>query len=75
MTDELMNKLQLGGEPTREQFYKLREPPHIIHRHESTKSNFLIEVVLNPTTGIQMLNTKGLLDSGGTSSASTVEKH
>ncbi len=72
-----MAKLRLG-EPTRERLYKLRELPHIIHRHKSMKSNFLVEVILNPVTGTQTLTMKGLLDSGCTSSTinrSFVEKH
>ncbi len=42
------------------------------------KSDFLVEVVLNPITSTQTLTMKGLLNSGCTSSTincSFVEKH
>ncbi len=57
------------GENACEKLYKLHEPPHIIHQLESKKSDFMIDVILNPVTGTQTLSTKGLLDSGCTSSA------
>ncbi len=78
MTDELLTELRLGGEPTRERLYKLREPHRIIHRQESTKSDFLVPLTLNPVTNNATLMTQGLLDSGCTSSAinqSFIEKH
>ncbi len=69
MTNELLQELQLGGENARERLYELREPPRIIHRHESTKSDFLVHITLHPITGTKILTTKGLLNSGCTSSA------
>ncbi len=69
MTDELLNELRLGGENTREHLYELRNPPVIVHSQESSKNNFLIDIVLNPVAGTKTLSTKGLLDSGCTSSA------
>ncbi len=69
MTDELLKELRLGGENTRERLYELHEPPRIIHRHESTKSDFLILITLHPVTGTKTLTMKELLDSGCTSSA------
>ncbi len=78
MTDELLAELRLGGENAREQLYELCNPPVIVHSQESSKNNFLIDIVLNPITGTKTLSTKGLLDSGCTSSTinqSFVEKH
>ncbi len=48
MTDELLTELRLAGEPTQERLYKLCESPQVIHRLDSKKSNFLVEVILNP---------------------------
>ncbi len=78
MTNKLLTKLRLGGEPTREQLYELHELPWIIHRHESIKSDFLVPLTLNPVMSNMTLVTQGLLDSGCISSAinrSFIEKH
>ncbi len=78
MTDDLLAELRLGGENTRERLYELCNPPIIVHSQESSKNNFLVDIILNPVTGTKTLSTKGLLDSGCTSSAinqSFVEKH
>ncbi len=78
MTNELLKELQLGGENAKERLYKLHNPPVIVHSQESSKSNFLMDIILNPVTGTKTLSTKGLLDSGCTSSTinrSFVEKH
>ncbi len=78
LTDELLAELRLGGGDARTRLYELRDPPVIIQAHESSTSNFMIDIVLNPVTGTRTLNTQGLLDSGCTSSAinrSFVEKH
>ncbi len=69
LTNMLLEELRLGGENTRQRLYELREPPRIIHRHESTKSDFLVPILLHPVTGTKILTMKGLLDSGCTSSA------
>ncbi len=69
MTHKLLQELQVGGEDARERLYELHEPPRIIHRHESTKSDFLVPLTLHPVTGTRTLTMKGLLDSGCTSSA------
>ncbi len=69
MTNELLEELRLGGENTRERLYELHEPPHIIHRHESMQSDFLVPITLHPIAGTKTLTTKGLLDSGCTSGA------
>ncbi len=69
LTNDLLDKLRLGGKNARERLYKLHEPPRIIHRHESTKSDFLVPILLHPVTGTKILTKKGLLDSGCTSSA------
>ncbi len=69
MTDELLRELRLGGEEAREWLYELRKPPVIVHSQESSKSNFLVNIILNPVTGTKTLSTKGLLDSGCMSSA------
>ncbi len=78
MMNELLAELRLRGENAREQLYELRNPPIIVHSQESSKNNFLVDIVLNPVMGTKALNTKGLLDSGCMSSAinrSFVEKH
>ncbi len=78
LTDELLRELCLGGEEARERLYELRDPPIIIQAHESSATNFMVDVVLNPVTGTKTLSTWGLLDSGCTSSAinrSFVEQH
>ncbi len=78
MMNELLEELRLGGENTREWLYELRSPPIIVHSQESSKNNFLVDIVLNPVAGTKTLSTKGLLDSGCMSSAinrSFVEKH
>ncbi len=78
MTDKLLTELRLGGENARERLYKLRNPPVIVHSQESSKNNFLVDIILNPITGTKTLSTKGLLDSGCTSSAinqSFIKKH
>ncbi len=64
MMDELLAELRLGGENARERLYGLRNPPIIVHTQESSKNNFLVDIVLNPVTGMKTLSTKGLLDSG-----------
>ncbi len=78
MTDELITGLRLRGENAKERLYELRNPPIIVHSQESSKNNFLIDIVLNPVAGTKTLSTKGPLDSGCTSSTinrSFVEKH
>ncbi len=78
MTNELLNELCLGGEDAKERLYELHNPPIIVHSQESSKNNFLVDIVLNPVAGTKTLSTKGLLDSGCMSSAinqSFVEKH
>ncbi len=69
LTDELLAELRLGGENARERLYELRDPPVVVLAHESSIHNFLLDIVLNPVTGTKTLSTKGLLDSGCTSSA------
>ncbi len=69
MTNELLAELRLGGENARERLYELCNPPIIVHSQESSKNNFLVNLILNPVTGTRTLSTKGLLDSGCTSSA------
>ncbi len=69
MTDELLRKLRLGGEEARERLYELRKPPVVVLSRESSTSNFLVDILLNPTTGTKTLSTRGLLDSGCMSSA------
>ncbi len=78
MTNELLSELRLGRENARERLYKLHNPPIIVHSQESSKNNFLVDIILNPVTRTKTLSTKGLLDSGCRSSAinrSFVEKH
>ncbi len=78
MTNKLLKELRLGGGDARERLYELRKPPVIVHSQESSKSNFLVDIILNPVAGTKTLSTKGLLDSGCTSSAINrrfVEKH
>ncbi len=68
MTNELLTELRLGGEDARERLYELCYPPIIVHSQESSKNNFLVNIILNPVAGTKTLSTKGLLDSGCTSS-------
>ncbi len=78
LTDDLLLELRQGGEGARERLYELREPPVVVQSHESSTNNFMVDIVLNPVTGTKTLSTKGLLDSGCTSSAinrSFVEQH
>ncbi len=75
MTDELLRELRLRGEDARE---RLRKLPVIVHSQESSKNNFLMDIILNPVAGTRTVSTKGLLDSGCMSSAinrSFVKKH
>ncbi len=76
--NELLAELRLGGEDARERLYELHNPPIIVHSQESSRNNFLVDIVLNPIARTKTLSTKGLLDSGCTSSAinrSFIEKH
>ncbi len=78
LTDKLLIELRLGRENARKRLYELRDPPVIVQAHESSTNNFMVDIVLNPMTGTKTLSTRGLLDSGCTSSAinrSFVEKH
>ncbi len=78
MTNELLDELRLGGENARERLYELRNLPVIVYSQESSKNNFLVDIILNPVTGTKTLSTKGLLDSGCMSSAinrSFIKKH
>lgn len=68
LTNKLINELRQEGENTQERLYKLRKLPRIIHQLESKKTDFMIDVILNPITGTRTLSMKGLLDSGCTSS-------
>ncbi len=44
MTNELLDELRMGDKNARERLYELCELPCIIHRYESTKSDFLIPI-------------------------------
>ncbi len=49
LTDELLAELRLGGENARERLYELRDPPVIVQAHESSTTNFMVDIVLNPS--------------------------
>ncbi len=48
MTNELLTELRRGGENARERLYELRNAPIIVYSQESSKSNFLMDIILNP---------------------------
>ncbi len=78
MTNKILDELRLGGKNARERLYELCNPPIIVHSQESSKNNFLVDIVLNPVAGTKKLSTKELLDSSCMSSAinrSFVKKH
>ncbi|SJL18795.1 uncharacterized protein ARMOST_22396 [Armillaria ostoyae] len=69
LTEELLSELRQGGEQARERLYELREPPRYLRCRQNNDRDFMLDVQLTPCTGRQVLATKGLLDSGCTSSA------
>ncbi len=78
LTDDLLAELRLGGENARRRLYELRDPAIVIQSHESSLNHFMVDILLNPVTGTKTLATRGLLDSGCTSSAINrdfVQKH
>ncbi|SJL14672.1 uncharacterized protein ARMOST_18137 [Armillaria ostoyae] len=78
LTEELLSELRKGGDLAREQMYELRQPPHYIHCRGGNSRNFSLNVQLTTVTGQRIFTTKGLVDSGCTSSAinrAFVKKH
>ncbi|SJL18203.1 uncharacterized protein ARMOST_21781 [Armillaria ostoyae] len=58
LTEELLEQLRQGGEITREQLYKLCEPPCYLRRRQSNNKDFMLDVQLIPCTGRQILQTQ-----------------
>ncbi|SJL04855.1 uncharacterized protein ARMOST_08226 [Armillaria ostoyae] len=78
LTSELLSELRKGGELARERLYELREPPRYLRRRESSSRDFMLNVQLTTLTNRQTFATRGLVDSGCTSSAinrAFVQKH
>ncbi|SJL00989.1 uncharacterized protein ARMOST_04303 [Armillaria ostoyae] len=78
LTPELLSELRKGDELAREQLYELREPPRYLRRRQSSSRDFMLNVQLTTLTNRQVLTTRGLIDSGCTSSAinrAFVQKH
>ncbi|SJL18609.1 uncharacterized protein ARMOST_22206 [Armillaria ostoyae] len=78
LTPELLSELRKGGELARERLYKLHEPPRYLRRRQSSSRDFMLNVQLTTLTNRQVFSTRGLVDSGCTSSAinrSFVQKH
>ncbi|SJL10463.1 uncharacterized protein ARMOST_13849 [Armillaria ostoyae] len=78
LTPELLSELRKEGELARERLYELREPPRYLRRRQSDSRDFMLNVQLTTITNRQTLATRGLVDSGCTSSAinrAFVQKH
>ncbi|SJL07264.1 uncharacterized protein ARMOST_10607 [Armillaria ostoyae] len=69
LTPELLSELCKGGELARERLYELHEPPRYLRRRGSNDRDFSLSVQLTTVTGQKTFATKGLVDSGCTSSA------
>ncbi|SJL11309.1 uncharacterized protein ARMOST_14712 [Armillaria ostoyae] len=69
LTEELLTELCQGGELARERLYELHEPPHYLRRQSSSSRDFSLSVQLTTVMGQKTFSTKGLVDSGCTSSA------
>ncbi|SJL01314.1 uncharacterized protein ARMOST_04634 [Armillaria ostoyae] len=69
LTTELLAKLREGGELARERLYELHKPPRYLRRRASNSRDFSLNVQLTTVTGQKTFSTKGLVDSGCTSSA------
>ncbi|SJL08342.1 uncharacterized protein ARMOST_11705 [Armillaria ostoyae] len=69
LTEELLSELREGGELARERLYELHKPPHYLCRRASNSRDFSLNVQLTTVTGQKTFTTKGLVDSGCTSSA------
>ncbi|SJL13786.1 uncharacterized protein ARMOST_17234 [Armillaria ostoyae] len=78
LTPELLSELRKGGELARERLYELCKLPHYLWRRQSDSRDFMLNVQLTTITNRQVFATRGLVDSGCTSSAinrSFVQKH
>ncbi|SJK98948.1 uncharacterized protein ARMOST_02226 [Armillaria ostoyae] len=78
LTTELLSELRRGDELARERLYELHEPPRYLRRRQSDSRDFMLNVQLTTLTNRQVLATRGLVDSGCTSSAinrAFVQKH
>ncbi|SJK98310.1 uncharacterized protein ARMOST_01575 [Armillaria ostoyae] len=69
LTAKLLSELRKGGELARERLYELREPPRYLRRRQSNSRDFMLNVQLTTLTNRQVFATRGLVDSGCTSSA------
>ncbi|SJK98252.1 uncharacterized protein ARMOST_01513 [Armillaria ostoyae] len=78
LTPELLSELRKGDELAWERLYELCEPPRYLRRRQSDSRDFMLNVQLTTVTDRQTLVTRGLVDSGCTSSAinhAFVQKH
>ncbi|SJL04701.1 uncharacterized protein ARMOST_08071 [Armillaria ostoyae] len=78
LTPDLLTELRRGGELARERLYELHEPPRYLRRRANNSRDFSLPMQLTTVTGQKTFSTKGLVDSGCTSSAinrSFVRKH
>ncbi|SJL17084.1 uncharacterized protein ARMOST_20626 [Armillaria ostoyae] len=78
LTPELLSELRKGDELARERLYELHEPPRYLRRRASSGRDFMLDVQLTTLTNRQVFATRGLVDSGCTSSAinrAFVQKH
>ncbi|SJL15452.1 uncharacterized protein ARMOST_18950 [Armillaria ostoyae] len=69
LTPELLSELRKGDELARERLYELRKPPRYLRRRQSNSQDFMLNVQLTTLTNRQVFATRGLVDSGCTSSA------
>ncbi|SJL15225.1 uncharacterized protein ARMOST_18711 [Armillaria ostoyae] len=78
LTPELLSELRKGDELARERLYELHKPSRYLRRRQSDSRDFMLNVQLTTLTNRQVFSTRGLVDSGCTSSAinrSFVQKH
>ncbi|SJL17461.1 uncharacterized protein ARMOST_21012 [Armillaria ostoyae] len=78
LTPELLSELRKGDDLARERLYELHEPPRYLRRRQSSSRDFMLDVQLTTLTNRQVFATRGLVDSGCTSSAinhAFVQKH
>ncbi|SJL01318.1 uncharacterized protein ARMOST_04638 [Armillaria ostoyae] len=69
LTKELLAELRKGGDLARERLHELHKPPRYLRRQQSNSRDFTLNIQLTMVTGQQVFSTKGLIDSGCTSSA------
>ncbi|SJL15199.1 uncharacterized protein ARMOST_18685 [Armillaria ostoyae] len=78
LTPELLSEIRKGDELAWERLYELHELPRYLRRRASNSRDFMLDVRLTTLTNRQVFTTRGLVDSGCTSSAinrAFVQKH